>query len=342
MKDFFGIDIGTGSIKIVALSKGDKSLELRSIGETIMNIKSIDWASGDSKQRKEVANGIKLLLSDMKLRDGLAVVSLPESEVISRLIKLPPLKKDEIKAALRFEAETFIPYPLNEVSIDYEVVEKDDMDRLLVFAVAAKNDLIQNYMKLFKMAGVELLALESPSMAIKRVVNSVVGKESPVLLMDVGEKCSDMVCMNKGEIYYTRVISVGGESLTRSISVNLDLDMVSAEEYKKAYGMSLMELEGKIRKAVLPVFNSMVEELRKTMVSCREEWGASIDLLILSGGGANMPGFAEELTKILGIDVQVVQPFLRVDTSKLVLPIDINSDGCRFTLAVGLAMRGLT
>jgi len=192
------------------------------------------------------------------------------------------------------------------------------------------------------MAGVELLALESPSMAIKRVVNSVVGKESPVLLMDVGEKCSDMVCMNKGEIYYTRVISVGGESLTRSISVNLDLDMVSAEEYKKAYGMSLMELEGKIRKAVLPVFNSMVEELRKTMVSCREEWGASIDLLILSGGGANMPGFAEELTKILGIDVQVVQPFLRVDTSKLVLPIDINSDGCRFTLAVGLAMRGLT
>ncbi|MBU1129765.1 pilus assembly protein PilM, partial [Patescibacteria group bacterium] len=185
-------------------------------------------------------------------------------------------------------------------------------------------------------------ALESPSMAIKRVVNSVVGKESPVLLMDVGEKCSDMVCMNKGEIYYTRVISVGGESLTRSISVNLDLDMVSAEEYKKAYGMSLMELEGKIRKAVLPVFNSMVEELRKTMVSCREEWGASIDLLILSGGGANMPGFAEELTKILGIDVQVVQPFLRVDTSKLVLPIDINSDGCRFTLAVGLAMRGLT
>ncbi|MBU1130469.1 pilus assembly protein PilM, partial [Patescibacteria group bacterium] len=100
MKDFFGIDIGTGSIKIVALSKGDKSLELRSIGETIMNIKSIDWASGDSKQRKEVANGIKLLLSDMKLRDGLAVVSLPESEVISRLIKLPPLKKDEIKAAL--------------------------------------------------------------------------------------------------------------------------------------------------------------------------------------------------------------------------------------------------
>jgi len=191
------------------------------------------------------------------------------------------------------------------------------------------------------MLSIDLIALESPSVAMKRVVNSVVGKEDFVLLMDVGRKYSGMVCVNSGKVYYTRTISVGGESLTRAISVNLGLDMVSAEEYKKAYGMNPMELEGKIKEAVLPVFNNMVEELRKTIVSCREEWGKSIELLILSGGGANMPGFAEELTKILGIEVQVMQPFLRIDTSKLVMPIDINSEGCRFALAAGLAMRGL-
>ena len=339
MKDFLGIDIGSESIKVVALSKEKKSLELRSIGETKMTV--ADWVKGDRKQMKEVANSIKLLLRDMKLKDNLAVVSLPESEVVSRLIKLPCLKKNEIRDALRFEAETFVPYPLDEVSIDYEIIKEDEEGRLLIFTVAAKNDLIQSYMKLFKILSVNLIALESFSVAMNRVVNSVVGKEDFVLLMDVGRKYSSVVGVNKGEIYYTRAIPVGGESLTRAISVNLGLDMFSAEEYKKAYGMNPMELEGKIKEAILPVFSNMAEELRKTIVSCREEWGKPIELLILSGGGANMPGFAEELTKILGIEAQVMQPFLRIDTSKLVMPVDINSEGCRFALAVGLAMRGL-
>ncbi|MBU1089160.1 type IV pilus assembly protein PilM, partial [Patescibacteria group bacterium] len=319
MKDFLGIDVGRGSIKIVALSKEAESLELRGIGETQTN--NTDWTSGDNKQIKELASDIKLLLRDMKLKDSFAAVSLPENEVISRLVKLPPLKKNEIKEALRFEAETFVPYPLDEVSIDYDVVEEDEAGRLLVFAIAAKNNLIQYYLKLFKSVGVELLSLESSSLAIKRVANQVVGTESHVLLMDIGEKYSSVVCLNKGQIYYTRTIPAGGESLTRSISVNLGLDMVSAEEYKKAYGMNPLELEGKIKNAVLPVFNSIAEELRKTIVSYREEWQNSIGLLILSGGGANMPGFAEELTKVLGIEVQVMQPFLRVDTTKLVLPV---------------------
>ncbi len=214
------------------------------------------------------------------------------------MIRLPPLKGNEVREALKFEAETFIPYPFDQVSIDYEIVEEDEAGRLMVFAIASKNDFINLYIKLFKMLGLELLAIESPGVAIKRTINLVTGNEIPTMVVDMGEKYSDIICLNKGGIYFTRATSVGGESLTRAISINLGLDMASAEEYKKAYGLKELELEGKIKSSLLPVFSSMAEEIRRAMASFREDQGKPIDLLVLSGGGANMPGLAEELTRM--------------------------------------------
>ena len=105
--------------------------------------------------------------------------------------------------------------------------------------------------------------------------------------------------------------------------------------------MKEMELEGKIKAALLPVFSAMAEEIRRAMVSYREEWNRSIELLVLSGGGAHVPGLAEELTKVLGVEAQVIQPFMKIDATRLTIPLNLNTDGCRFSLAVGLALRGL-
>lgn len=341
MSDFLGIDIGVGSIKMVSISKIADKFVLEAIGEA--KTPRVEWinSSKDTKPMEEVAATVKLLMSDLKLKPKQVVASLPEEEVVSRLIRLPPLKDGEIRDALKFEAETFVPYPLDQVSIDYEVVEKDEAGRLAVFAIAARNDLIQSYVKLFKIVGLDLIALESPAIAIRRAVVASVSESAAILLVDMGEKYSDIVSINKGNVYFTRAMSVGGESITRAISINLGLDMPSAEEYKKAYGMKEMQLEGKIKAAIEPVFANMAEEIRRALASFREEQGKPADLLVLSGGGANLPGLAEELTKILGIEVQVIQPFLKMDTSKIVLPVDINSEGCRFSLAAGLALRGL-
>ncbi|MBP9817960.1 type IV pilus assembly protein PilM [Candidatus Shapirobacteria bacterium] len=337
-----GIDVGVGSIKIVQVSKEGEKLVLGAIGEA--KTPRVDWLKGENKNKAlvEVGNAIKMLMSDMKIKASQVVASLPEDEVVSRLVRLPPLKDSEIKDALQFEAETFVPYPLNEVSIDYEILEQDEGGRVTVYAIAARNDLIQSYIKLFKSVGLELLALESPAVAIRRTVASSVSKDAAILLIDMGEKYSDIVGINKGNVYFTRAMSVGGDSLTRAISINLGLDMVSAEEYKKAYGMKASELEGKIKNSILPVFANMAEEIRRALASFREDQGKAVDLLVLSGGGANLPGLAEELTRLLGVEVQVMQPFINMDVSRITLPIDLNSEGCRFSLAAGLSLRGLT
>lgn len=341
MSDIVGIDLGLSSIKIVALNKSQESLALAAIGETKMP--NSEWVRPEASKKSidEVVVALKSLIKDLKITNRQVVTALPENEIVSRLVSLPPLKENEIKDALKFEAETFVPYPLDQVSIDYEVIEEDEGGRLTVFAIAARNDLINNYVKIFKGAGLDLLAIESPAVSMRRVLKRIATASEATMLVDIGEKYSDIVGFKKGNIYFARSMPVGGESLTRAISVNLGLDMASAEEYKKAYGIKEMELEGKIKNAIMPIFSSMAEEIRRAMALYSESNNKAIELLVLSGGGAKMPGLAEELTKLLGIEVQIIQPFLKVDSQQIVLPIDLTSDGYRFSTAMGLAMRGL-
>ncbi len=341
MSNIVGIDVGVGSIKAVSISREEKGVVLDTIGEAASP--RIDWLKGENKNKAvdQVADIIKKLLSDTKNRSRQVVTCLPEDEIVSRLISLPPLKENEIRDALQYEAETFVPFPLDEVSIDYEVVSTDESGRMSVFAIAARNEVINSYVKLFKMVGLELLALESPAVAMRRAVNFSLPQVNGIIFVDMGERFSDIISIYKTNIYFTRSMSMGGDSLTRAISINLGLDMSSAEEYKKAYGMKETELEGKIKASMMPVFNSMAEEIRKSIALFQESVGSTPELLVLSGGGANLPGYAEELTRLLGIEVQVIQPFINIDTSKQSSFMNYNSDGCRFTLAVGLGLRGL-
>lgn len=342
MSDVLGIDIGQNTIKVVSLSNDSSGkLLLNNIGE--LATPRVD-STGKNRQKylTSLSASIKSLLSDLKIKEKKVVVALPENEVVSRLVRLPPLKDSEIMDALKFEAETFVPYSLDEVSIDYEVIEKDEVGRLTIFVIAARNDLINEQIKLFKSLGLELIALESPSVALRRVIKNSVKTVERVVVLDIGEKFSDVFNFNKGNAYFARSVPVGGESLTRSISLGLGLDMPSAEEYKKAYGLKEDQLEGKIRAVVLPVFNSISDEVRKAMALFTEDSeGKQVELLVLSGGGANLPGAAEELTKTLGIEVQVAQPFINIDVSKVNSQFNLNTEGCRFSLAVGLSLRGL-
>ncbi|MFA6602537.1 MAG: type IV pilus assembly protein PilM [Candidatus Shapirobacteria bacterium] len=339
MSDFFGIDIGVGSIKIVSLIRDKNEILLDGIGE--VKTPRINWQdeTATNDALKQIGTAIKGLMADLKIKSKQAVVSLPEDKVVSRLVQLPILKESEITDALKFEAETFVPYPLDQVSMDYEVVSQEG-GRMSVFVVATKSDLVKKYVSVFKSIGIDLMAIESPAVAIKRVVNLNVDTSAiSTIVVDMGEKYSDMIGIKNGNVYFTRSIGVGGESLTRAISVNLGLDIPSAEEYKKAYGLNENELEGKIKGAIMPVFTSMAEEIRKAMALFREEENMVVNLLILSGGGANLPGLAEELIRVLGVEVQVLQPLLKVNCQKIKLPFDINTEGCRFTVAVGSALR---
>ena len=340
MNNYLGVDIGQSSVKVVLINKEKEgNFFLENIGEAKLELNESNQ-NDSGKRWGEVGKAIKTIISDNKIKNKQVIAALPENEVISRLVRLPPLKDSEIMDALRFEAETFVPYPLEEVSLDYEIIEKDEAGRLNVFVIAARNELISDYIKLFKSLGLDLMALESPSVAFRRMARNSVGSIERLVVLNIGEKFSDIFNVYKGNVYFSRSLPIGGESLTRAVSLGLGLDLVSAEEYKKAYGIKEEELEGKIRVATMPVFNSITDEVRKAIALFAEDSGGkTVQLLVLSGGGANMPGMAEELTRTLGVEVQISQPFVNIDVTKIQSPFNLNVEGCRFSLAVGLSLR---
>lgn len=333
--DFFGLDLGASKIKIVQLKRSGDKVNLVSVGEIPAPRPGVRGST--KSQWAETAGAIKKLVTDLKLRTKNAVVSLPEGDVISRLKWFPPMKEGEVRAALEFEAETLIPHPLEKTQIDYEVVGKDEDGRLLVFIVAALKEVIDKHVKVVKLAGMIPIALETPAVSLTRIFST---RSKPNMILDFGSDYSTLIAGKESNVFLTRTFPIGSQAFIRSVSVSLGLDPNAAKGYYHAYGLREEELEGKVRESLMPVFNRLVDEIKKTIYSFNEEWREDIKVLVISGEGAMLPQLVEELVKILGIEVQVVQPFAAVNISTP-LSIDINKEGIRFATVFGLATRNL-
>jgi len=331
----FGLDIGESSIKLAQVKKENDGLSLVNLAEAPSPQPGINGEN--EKQWVETANVIRALTKDLKLRTKNAVFGLSEQKVISRLIRFPPMKESEVKAALQFEAETFIPYPLTKVQLDYEIVDKDEEGKLLVFIIAALKKTVAKYLKVAKLAGITPIALETAAVALVRIFAS---NQKPTLIIDLGKRYSNLIIGKQGNVFLTRNIPIGTESLVRAISVSLGLEMNVAEGYRQAYGLKEDELEGKVRKALMPLFQRLADDVKKSIYSFKEDWQENVGLLVFSGGGAATPELAEEMTKILGLEVQVAQPFAGVKVAAPI-SIDLRKEGPRFSVAFGLASRRL-
>ena len=334
--EFFGLDIGDRSIKLVQLKQEHDQLVLWQLGETISPQPGMRGKT--AKEWSEVAVAVRNLVRELKLKTKNVVVALPESEVISRLIRFPSMKEREVKSALEFEAETFIPHPLDKIQMDYEIVARDQNGQMLVFVVAVLKETINKYLQMIKEAGLTPLALETPAVALVRIFAQLA---KPTLIIDLEGQFTNLIVGKQGNVYLTRTIPIGTESFARAISSSLGLEENVAESYRRAYGLSNQELEGRVRSAMMPLFNRLMDEVRRAFFSFKEDWHDEVGLLILSGDGASTPEFSEEMAKLLGLEVQVAQPFSQV---RIVNPpvIDLQKEGSRFSVAFGLASRGFS
>jgi len=334
VKSHFGLDIGSGLIKAVWLVKEKEKYRLLALGETPTPLVATD-TTGESEEVK-LGEAIKKLVADLEIKTKLAVVALPETKVISRILSFPPMKEGEIYKAIFYEAETFIPYPLDQVQIDYQII-KASSQQVLVFVVAAPKKTVEKYEKIIQQAGLVPLALETTATALARTFGNA--SAQPMMILDLGSKSSTMTVTKKGMVFFTRTIPIGGEAFTRAISISLGMETFKAEEYKKTYGFQAGKWEGKIRQALGDVFARLGEEIKKGILSFKEEWKEDVKFLVVSGGTAALPGLTDELLKILGIEVQIGQPLGGIITEGGKIVVGEQQGWARFAVAVGLAKR---
>lgn len=334
----FGLDLGTSLIKAVQLKKEKDQLVLTAAGSISTPPKGL--VSDSPLDQEAVAVATKKLLAEAKIATKNVNAALPDSQVFSRVIELPPLTEKELEGALKWEAEQYIPFPLEEVNLDFSILAEDEKTKKMeVLLVAAPLRLIDKYTKILKLAGLTPCSLETEIIAVSRAILAQVSQERTVMVINLGSTATSFSILKKGSFSFTGTLSSGGEALARAIAQELGFDLAQAEEYKKAYGLERDRLEGKVLAAIKPVMDKIVGEIKKALSFYQEKNPEErVSSLILTGGTARLPGIVSYLTENLELETQIGHPWvsLKVDEEKFA---HLTSDSVLFAAATGLALR---
>lgn len=344
MARLVGIDVGSTTIKVVELDNSGTTHKLIARGVSATPPRGL--LSDASFDQLALSHAIKKTYTDAKCTTKSVNIALPEHLVFTRIVEMPMLSDKELASAIRWEAEQYIPLPLQEVVLDYQVIQKGvgtkASPRMAVFLVAAPKALVNKYQKIVDMAELELVSIETEVVALNRSL--VDGNpDSPVtLLVSIGADSTGLSISKGASIILTYVIPSGGKALTRALVTDLGLDQTAAEEYKKTYGLKKEVLSGKISTTFKPVIENIVAELKRT-ISFYQSKNPEIEPIrrvVLTGGSAKLPGLVVYLAEELSIETQIGDPWQKiVDTQKVA---SSSFDPILFSESVGLALKPLS
>lgn len=335
-----GIDIGSFSIKAVVLSHKGKVPKLFSFGSITAPQPGI---FSDAQPDLEIAaKAIKNLLVSIKVPSGSSIViALPESKIFTRVITdLPFLTDEELVSAIRYSAEEFVPLPVDQVNLYWQVIARSKQhNNTQVFVVASPKNTVSKYLKTLELASLHPAALETELIADARALVGNNPFAPTTLIVQLGATSSDYAVVSKGVILLTRSIATGGMALTRSICQYLNFEPTQAEEYKKAYGLLEDQLGGKIYQALKPLVDIIISEASRVIQSFQTQNPQNhIKRVVLTGGGAKLPGVVIYFANALGLEVQEADPWQFIEKDSNVSP-KLLENGMHYTVAIGLALR---
>lgn len=331
-----GLDISNTAVKVIALST-DKPQKLVGWGKVDLPI-GINPLSEAPEHTAPLVESLKKLFSAAKVQKDNVYLSLPESQVFSRIIEMPNLTERELASAIKFEAEQYIPFPIKDVSITWEVVTRpqNPSEKMKVFLVAAPLKIVNHFFDICTHAGLKVASMESEGMASARIAAP---PGSPVTLgVSLKEEGADFFVFRDGKTTYSRSITTGAKALTRALVAELGLTEAQAQEYRDAYGLLKDQMEGKIASTIAPVFELVVSEIGRTVaLATATDPLFPVKRISLFGPGAGLPGLTQYLTERLGLEAELTDPFVQIDHTDI--PNDLAGIRSIFVTPAGLALR---
>jgi type IV pilus assembly protein PilM len=345
-----GVDLGTTGIKIVELKK-ENNLPV------FVNY-AISYDSGSLLQASglEILNGqtqgvINAVLKQGNFDTKNAVIGIPGFYSLIFFIELPEMPKDEIEKAVKFEASKYIPTPLTEVSLGWEIIggiqeksiEGGQMSgksrKIQIMVVSVPRSTTQKYGEIAKMVKLKVEAMEVENFA---VVRTLVGNDKGTfMIVNIGAKATDFTIVSDGIVRMTRNIDVGGTEISRSLASGMGIDLNRADKFKKSNRINLLDPRDDATRLVGPTLGLIKEEMKRLREAYHQKSPLKkIEKAIFTGGTSKMHGLLEFFAKETEMDCQKGNSLARIGADKKHLPI-LEEAGPELAVAIGLAMRGL-
>src|SRR5882724_10530302 len=343
-KNLVGLDIGLSSVKAVELSKKGSTLHLLSLG--FENLQTDTIVDGQIMELNNVSNVIANIFNEHQIKTNRVAAGVSGHSVIVKNIVLPQMSEEELQESFSWHAEEHIPFDIADVNLDYELTGKST-ESLHVLMAACKSDKIANVKQAIQLAGKQPIIIDVDAFALQNCyeVNYQPKAGEVVALLNIGAGTMNINILNGIRSVFARDASVGGSQYTSLLQKELGLSFEQAEAVKRGSPIPEGVEERPIQPIIETVSDILALEVRKTMDFYRataSEGEATIQKILLAGGGSKLPGLAEYLAKRFEIPVEVFDPFreIQVDANKFD-PEYMREIIPEMAVAVGLALRGV-
>ena len=336
--DFFGLDIGSSAIRLVEL-KGDgptKTLSRYAYVPIQGNISRSD-APAD---RQKLAEIIKDLVSKSGVSTKNVAVGLYTQKVFTTVFELDRAQKSELASAIKYQVDSIIPTPINDSTIDWEVIgdSPKDASKIEILLSSITNEYLENLLNMLESIKLNVIAFEPDTMAISRALVSPSDKQTQVIL-DFGSLSTDLVVVGNGVAYLSRSIPMGVQTMVRSIAQNLNIDVNQANQFLFKFGLETDKMQGKLIEALEYPLESLFGEISKSIKYYMNRYpNSSVAKIVITGGLTSVPGFSNNLATKVGINVEQGNAWRNVIFNKS-KSNELRTLSSQFGVAVGLAER---
>ncbi|MCX6552243.1 MAG: type IV pilus assembly protein PilM [Acidobacteria bacterium] len=339
-KGLVGLDIGSSAVKAVELKASGRSFRVAAFASESMAPDSI--VDGAIIDGAGVADAIRRVLERAGTRTRDVAASLSGNAVIVKKISLPQMTSTELAESIRWEAEQYIPFDVQDVNLDYQILPgadtKNTMDVLLV---AAKKEKIADYTGVITQAGRVPVVVDVDAFALQNAFEANYDIEPGVVtvLMNVGASAVNINIVAGTASLFTRDMSVGGNAYTEAVQREFNLTFERAEQAKRGDSAESVRPED-IAPVLRAVSENVLLEIQKTFDFYKATAPSDrLDRVMLCGGGSNVPGFAEALAERFGLPVERLDPFRRITFDAAKSGVRADEAAPTAVVAVGLALR---
>ncbi len=356
-ESYIGIDVGSSAIKMVEFKKENGRAKLVTYGYAEQNSNIFKAERPENKQA--IAETIKTIHQQARMTTKKIIAALPSYTVFSSVLTLPEKSKKELEAIVEQEARKFVPMPLEEMVLDWKIVEglagyghlaggaaiasdqlliqKKEAEQIKVLITAAPKDVVNRYTEVIKLSGLELVSLETESFALER---ALVGHDkSAIGLIDLGAFATNIVIVMESVPLFSRSIDMGGQTITKEIAKRLQVDPETAEQFQRDFGLNTAPGENSLVAQISKeVVEAIINEVHYLIDIYQKESTIPLEKIILAGGAAWLPQLADFLSQSLGLKTFIGDPWGRIIYPPELKPV-LKEIGPSFAVAIGLAMR---
>lgn len=355
-----GIDIGAATIKVVQLRGAHGAAVLETYGEIALGPYAGEPVGKVVKLSPEkIAEALQDLMREANITAKSGGISIPFSSSLVSIIDLPKVDNEQLKRIIPIEARKYIPMPVSEVMLDWFVVPPDQgqgeaFDRIQektqlqtkgqeVLLVAIHNDTVQNYQTIAANSAISVKFFE---IEIFSAIRSSLGHGlAPVLVIDLGASTTKMYVVERGIVRVTHLLTLGGQHMSEHLGRSMQWDFEKAERIKRERGLVdssaySADENDRIKQSLLSTLERVFSEADRVLLSYGKRYNKDVSHVILTGGGASLPGLQSFADQALSAKVEIAKPFARTETPAFLDQV-LGEIGPGFSVAVGLALRDL-